>query len=84
MIHAQMNDECDCSGVFYDGDVGATVEISLPVGYEAAAPLILTRTQFEEAATELFERGLAPVRQVDRQHFDFAHPKHIRAHALAL
>ena len=59
-----MNDECDCSGDFYDGDVGATVELRLPVGWEDASPLMVTRADFEGAAHGLYERSLEPIRQV--------------------
>ena len=58
-----MNDECDCSGEFYDGDVGNTVEVELPPSLSAAAPMVLTREDYERVSAELFERALAPVRQ---------------------
>jgi len=66
-LKIEMNDECDCSGYFYDGDVGSKLEVDLPPSLQAAAPLHLTRHEFEASASELFIRGLLPVRQVLEQ-----------------
>ena len=38
--------------------------MQLPPALEAAAPLSVTRAEYEKLAAELFERALAPVRQV--------------------
>ena len=61
-----MNDEADCAGVFYDGDIGATISLDLPPRLAAAAPLALSRADYEAMprVTELFERSMAPVAQV--------------------
>ncbi len=59
-----LNDECDCSGRFYDGDAGAVVDVRLPPSLAAAGPLTLSRTEFEAATAHLFERALAPVERV--------------------
>jgi len=63
-LKVEMNDECDCSGNFYDGDVGAELEVELPPGLAHASPIRVSRSEFEAAAAELFARGLAPVRNV--------------------
>ena len=63
-LKVEMNDECDCAGHFYDGDVGASVEVRLPPALAAAAPLVVTRAEYEAVAAPLFERALAPVRSV--------------------
>ena len=59
----ELNDECDCAGNFYDGDAGATVEVQLPPSLQAAAPLAVTRAEYERVTAQLFERALIPVRQ---------------------
>jgi len=73
LLHAQaervkvaLNDECDCAGHFYDGDEQATVEVQLPPSLQAAAPLAVTRAEYEKVTAELFERALVPVRQACR------------------
>lgn len=65
-VKVAMNDEADCAGVFYDGDIGATVSLDLPPRLAAAAPLALSRADYEAMprVTELFERSMAPVAQV--------------------
>jgi len=65
-IKIEMNDECDCAGVFYDGDVGKEVEVQLPPGLRRVAPLLLTRAEYEAdfATSRLFERALEPVAKV--------------------
>ena len=40
------------------------MQVQLPPALEAAAPLSVTRAEYEKLAAELFERALAPVRQV--------------------
>ena len=62
-LKVAMNDECDCGGRFYDGDEGATVEVELPPSLRAAAPIVVTRADYERVSAELFDRALAPVRQ---------------------
>ena len=42
------------------------VEVALPPSLQAAAPLTLTRREFEELSEALFERALKPVRQVQQ------------------
>ncbi|EOD09601.1 hypothetical protein EMIHUDRAFT_448423 [Emiliania huxleyi CCMP1516] len=58
--------KADCAGVFYDGDIGATISLDLPPRLAAAAPLALSRADYEAMprVTELFERSMAPVAQV--------------------
>ena len=63
-VKVALNDECDCAGNFYDGDAQAVVQVQLPPSLEAAAPLSVTRAEYEKLAAELFERALAPVKQV--------------------
>jgi len=63
-LKIEMNDECDCSGVFYDGDVSSTLEVQLPPALSAASPLTISRADYEQATAALLERGLAPVRHV--------------------
>ena len=59
-----MNEECDCAGHFYDGDVGASATVRLPAALRAAAPLTLTRAEYEASASHLFDRAIAPVNTV--------------------
>ena len=62
-----MNDECDCSGEFFDGDEGRNVNVKLPSGLESAGPLTYNRDDFEKAASHLLQRAIAPVQEVLRK-----------------
>jgi len=66
-LKIEMNDECDCSGFFYDGDVGSVLEVELPAGWELPEPLKVSRADLEAVSKELYERSLAPVRKVLRR-----------------
>ena len=78
-VKVALNDECDCAGHFYDGDEQATVEVQLPPSLQAAAPLSVTRAEYEKVTAELFERALIPVRQARRalRHTRATPPPHL-------
>jgi len=65
-IKIDLNDECDCGGVFYGDDSSPdwAVTVRLPPSLQAAAPVVLTRREFEEISVDLFEKAITPVRQV--------------------
>ena len=42
------------------------MEVQLPPSLQAAAPLAVTRAEYEKVTAELFERALVPVRQARR------------------
>ncbi len=45
-LKVDMNDECDCSGRFYDGDVNASMVVRLPSALGVATPITLTRAEY--------------------------------------
>jgi len=65
-IKIELNDECDCGGSFYGDDASPdwSVSVDLPDSLKAAAPVALTRREFEVLSEALFERAIKPVKQV--------------------
>ena len=65
-IKIELNDECDCGGAFDEGDAGpdSKVEVALAPSLKAAAPISLSRREYEELSSPLFARALAPVKEV--------------------
>lgn len=65
-IKIELNDECDCGGNFDEGSLTDEegVEVKLPASIAAAAPILISRAEFVRLSAKLFDRALAPVKQV--------------------
>lgn len=65
-VKVELNDECDCGGAFDEDDPGPdfAIQVELTPSIEAAGPISMSRREYEQLATPLFERAMAPVKKV--------------------